>query len=94
MDALVIAACSLAFAAVVGAGRDGGPKEPPIELIAQDLGTTPEALREAVERFLPRHPHTPPTAMQKWRAAAALDVTVEQLDSVMEKYRPDRLRSR
>jgi hypothetical protein len=93
MDVFVIAACSLTFAAVIGAGRHGEPKRAPIELIAQDLGTTPEAFREAADRFLPRPPG-PPTEAQKKQVAAVLDVSVEQLDSVMEKYRPDRLRQR
>jgi hypothetical protein len=92
MDVLVIAACSLTFVAVVGAGRHE-PKRPPIELIAQDLGTTPDVFREVADRFLP-HPPAPPTEAQKRQVAAALDVTVEQLDFVMQKYRPDRLRSK
>jgi hypothetical protein len=94
MDVFVIAACSLTFAAVIGAGRHGEPKHPPIELIAQDLGTTPEAFREAADRFLPHRPMGPPTEAQKRQFAAVLDVSVEQLDAVMEKYRPDRLRQR
>ena len=93
MDVFVIAACSLTFAAVIGAGRHGEPKGPPIELIAQDLGTTPEAFRQATHR-LPRPPMGPPTEAQKRQVAAVLDVSVEQLDSVMEKYRPDRLKQR
>jgi hypothetical protein len=94
MDLLVIAACSLAFAAVIAPGRHGEPTDPPFELIAQDLGTTPEALRQAADRFLPRPPSGPPTEAQKAQVAAALDVSVEQLDLAMEKYRPDRLKQR
>lgn len=94
MDVFVIAACSLTFAAVIGAGRHGEPKRPPIELIAQDLGTTPEAFRQATHRFLPRAQMGPPTEAQKRQVAAMLDVSVEQLDSVMETYRPDRLKQR
>ena len=71
-DGLVIAACSLTFVAVVSPGRHE-PKGPPIGLIAQDLGTTPEHFQEL---------------------AAALYVSVEQLDTVMEKYRPVRLYQR
>ncbi len=94
MDLLVIAACGLAFAAVIGPGRHLEVKGPPIVQIAHDLGTTPEAFRQAADRFLPRHPMGPPTAAQKRQVAIALDVSVEQLDTVMEKYRPDRLRQR
>lgn len=98
MDVFVIAACSLTFAVVIGASRHGASKGaskgPPIELIAQDLGTTPEAFREAAGRFLPRAPLGPPTEAQKRQVAAVLDVSVEQLDSVMEKHRPDRLKQR
>jgi hypothetical protein len=74
--------------------RHGELKRPPIELIAQDLGTTPDAFREAAHRFLPRPPTGPPTEAQKRQVAAVLDISVEQLDSVMEKYRPDRLKQR
>jgi hypothetical protein len=94
LDVFVIAACSLTFAAVIGAARHGEPKGPPIELIAQDPGTTPEAFRQAADRFLPHRPMGPPTEAQKKQVAALLDVSVEQLDAVMGKYRPDRLRQR
>jgi len=94
MDVFVIAACSLTFAVVIGVGRQGESRHPPIELIAQDLGTTPEAFRRAAHRFLPRPPMGPPTEAQKRQVAAVLDVSVERLDSVMEKYRPDRLKQR
>ena len=71
------------------------PKGPPIGLIAQDLGTTPEHFQELAEKIVPRRPSgPPPTEAQKKQLAAALDVSVEQLDTVMEKYRPDRLRQR
>lgn len=92
-DMLVIAACSLTFVAVASPSRHES-KGPPIGLIAQDLGTTPEAFREAADRFLPRAPMGPPTEAQKRQVAAVLDVSVEQLDLVMEKYRPDRLKQR
>jgi hypothetical protein len=93
-DVLVIAACSLAFVAVVGPNRLE-PKGPPIALIAHDLGTTPEHLREVTEKIVPRRPSgPPPTEAQKKELAAALDVSVEQLDTVMAKYRPDRLKQR
>ena len=92
-DLLVVAACSLAFVFVVTAARDPGPKGPPIDLIARDLGTTPEQFQKAADRFLPRAPQGPPTEAQKEQVAIALDVSVERLDRVMQKYRPDRLRS-
>ena len=93
-DVLVIAACSLTFVAVVSPGRHE-PKGPPIGLIAQDLGTTPEHFRQAAEKYRAAPPPgPPPTEAQKKQLAAALDVSVEQLDSVMEKYRPDRLKQR
>ena len=93
-DVLVVAACSLTFAAVVSPSRHE-PKAPPIGLIAQDLGTTPEHFQEVAEKIVPRRPAgPPPTETQKRQLAAALDVSVEQLDLVMEKYRPDRLRQR
>jgi hypothetical protein len=95
MDVLVIAACSLTFAAVIGSGLRGAPKGPPIGQIAQDLGTTPEHFQQVADSILPRRPSgPPPTEAQKRQLAAALDVSVEQLDLVMEKYRPDRLKQR
>jgi hypothetical protein len=93
-DGLVIAACSLTFIAVVSPGRHE-PKGPPIGLIAQDLGTTPEHFQQLAEKIVPRRSSgPPPTEAQKKELAAALDVSVQQLDTVMEKYRPDRLRQR
>ena len=93
-DGLVIAACSLTFVAVVSPGRHE-PKGPPIGLIAQDLGTTPEHFQELAEKIVPRRPAgPPPTEAQKKELAAALYVSVEKLDTVMEKYRPVRLYQR
>jgi hypothetical protein len=37
-------------------------------------------------------PYGPPTEAQKKQVATTLNVSVERLDTVMEKYRPDRLR--
>jgi len=91
MDLLVVAACSVTFAVVVGF-EHGEPKGPPIGAIARELGTTPEQFRQATDRFLPHCPDGPPTEAQKQQAATALNVSVERLDTVMEKYRPDRLR--
>jgi hypothetical protein len=91
MDLFVVAACGLTFVAVVGPGMHPPPKGPPIALIARDLGTTPEQFQQVADRFLPRHPHGPPTEAQKKQVATGLNVSVERLDTVMEKYRPDRL---
>ena len=93
MDLLVVAACCLAFGAVIAA-QHGEAKTPPFAQIAQDLGITAEAFKHAADRFVPRSQIGPPTDIQKQQMAIALDITVEQLDAVMEKYRPDRLRQR
>ncbi|MGZ3341306.1 MAG: hypothetical protein ACXU9B_16085, partial [Reyranella sp.] len=61
-------------------------------LIAHDLGTTPEQFQQVANRFLPHRPHGPPTDAQKRQVATTLNVSVERLDTVMERYRPDRLR--
>jgi hypothetical protein len=91
-DVLVVAACTLAFVAIASPSRHE-PKGPPIALIAQDLGTTPDAFRHAADRVgAHRQPGHPPSDEQKQAFATALDVSVEQLEAVMEKYRPDRLR--
>ena len=92
MDVLVVGACALTFTAVVGPGMHPAPKGPPIALIAQDLGTTPEQFQQVADRFLPHCPHGPPTEAQKRQVATTLNISVERLDTVMEKYRPDRLR--
>lgn len=91
-DMLVVAACTLAFVAIASPSRHE-PKGPPIALIAQDLGTTPDAFRHTADRVgARRQPGHPPSEAEKQAFAAALDVSVEQLEAVMEKYRPDRLR--
>ena len=92
LDLFVVAACSLTFVVVMGSGKHVASKGPPIGLIAQELGTTPEQFQQAADRFLPRRPLGPPTEAQKRQVAMTLDVSVERLDAVMEKYRPDRLR--
>lgn len=92
MDLFVVAACGITFAAVVGPGMHPAPKGPPIALIARNLGTTPEQFQQVADRYLPRCPDGPPTEAQKQQVATILNVSVERLDTVMEKYRPDRLR--
>src|SRR5271170_5449452 len=92
MDLLAVGACGLTFAAVVGPGMHPAPKGPPIALIAQDLGATPEQFQQVADRFLPRCPNGPPTEAQKRQVATVLNISVERLDTVMGRYRPDRLR--
>ena len=92
MDLLVVAACTVTFVTVVSLGKHAEPKGPPIAAIAHELGTTPQQFQQAAERFLPRCPLGPPTEAQKKLVATTLNVSVERLDTVMEKYRPDRLR--
>lgn len=94
MDLFVVATCSLVFAVAIGAGRHVDARGPPIDLIARDLGTTPQQFRQAADRFLPRFPKGPPTEDQKKLFATSLHVSIERLESVMDKYRPDRLRPR
>ena len=96
MDLFVVLTCSLAFAIVIGPGRHVATKGPPIGLIAQELGTTPEQLQRAEDKFFPPafFPSWrigPPTEAQKRQVATTLNVSVERLDTVMEKYRPGRL---
>jgi hypothetical protein len=92
MDVLVVGACALTFTAVVGPGMHPASKGAPIALIAHDLGTTPEQFQQVADRFLPHGPHGPPTEAQKRQVATMLNISVERLDTVMERYRPDRLR--
>jgi hypothetical protein len=51
LDLFVVAACSLTFVVVMGA-KHVASKGPPIGLIAQELGTTPEQFQQAADRFL------------------------------------------
>lgn len=89
VDALVIGACVLAFVTVVGFGKTFNMKPPPFALIASELGTTPDRLKEVSEAILPPPP-VRPTEMQRRQVALALNVSLEQLDAVMDKYRPIR----
>ena len=90
-DLLVVAACSLVFVVAMGPVRHIAAKGPPIAKIAQELGTTPEQFQQVADRYLPRCPAGPPTEAQKRQVATALNISVDRLDTVMEKYRPDRL---
>jgi hypothetical protein len=87
VDALVIGACAVAFVAVIGFGKTFHTKPPPFALIASELGTTPDRLREVSEAILPPPP-VRPTETQRRQVAVALNVSLEQLDAVMDKYRP------
>ena len=89
MDLFVVLAASATFlTALTVHNAHIDRKGPPVELIAQDLGITPEQF-EAAAHKLPRPvPGHPPTEAQKKSLAMALNVSVEKLDSVMEKYRP------
>jgi|GEM_PF-1954554 len=89
VDALVVGVCALAFVAVVGFGKSFHAKEPPFALIASELGTTPDRLREVSEAILPPLP-VRPTETQRRQVALALNVSLEQLDAVMDRYRPIR----
>ena len=90
LDLFVVLACSLAFAIVISPGRHMAAQRPPVGLLAQELDTTPEQLEQAVETVIPRLRGGPPTEAQKRQVAAMLNVSVERLDTVMDKYRPRR----
>jgi len=89
MDLFIILATSVTFlAAFTTHDAHGGRKGPPIDLIAQDLGITPEQF-DAARNQVPPPPHgQPPSEAHKRQFATALNVSVEKLDTVMEKYRP------
>ena len=93
VDILVVGACALTFAGIVGVGKGVGLREPPLALIAAELGTPPERLRAASEAHLPPLPIRP-SEEQRRSIAAALDVPLDLLDSVMAKYRSIRLPAR
>jgi hypothetical protein len=43
-DLLVVVACCVAFAAVIGVAKRAAPKHPPLGGIAQELGTSPDRM--------------------------------------------------
>lgn len=65
----------------------------PVDLIAKDLGVTPEQFRAAFKQVHPARPGTQPTEEQReanrTALATALGVSPEKLDEVMDKYRPE-----
>lgn len=69
MDLLVIAACCMVFAALIGAGKSMAPKGPSSAAIARDPGPPP---------------HRPSTEDHKRLVATALGIFAEPLDSVLE----------
>ena len=92
VDVLVVGACALTFVAVIGVGKSLNVKQPPFALIAHELGTTPDRLKSVSEAILPPPPIRP-TELQRRQIALALDVSLERLDMVMDKYRPVRAAS-
>lgn len=65
----------------------------PVELIARDLGVTPEKFRAAFAKVTPAPRGTRPTHAQKEYnrnvLLRELGVTQEKLNEVMDKYRPE-----
>ena len=65
----------------------------PVDQIAKDLGVTPEQFRAAFKSVHPAAKGEQPTKEQReanrQALATALGVTVEKLDAVMDKYRPE-----
>jgi len=97
VDLLVIAACSLTFAAtILSQGHRGPPPGPPteqaIQHMADELGVTADQLRRATEIVPPPIRGMRPSPEQRDRArmtfAAALNVPVERLDMVMRRHHP------
>ena len=70
--------------------EDGGR---PVELIAKELGVTPEQFREAFKKVHPAAKGERPTDAQRQAnrtaLSQALGVSPEKLDAVMDKYRPE-----
>lgn len=65
----------------------------PVELIARDLGVTPEQFRAAFEKVRPAARGEQPTEVQRQANRKVLSETLgvapEKLDAVMDKYRPE-----
>ncbi len=89
MDLFVVLAASVTFlTAVTAHNAHGERKGRPVDLAAHDLGITPEQFNAAVDKMPPPPPGQRPTEAYKKQFATALNVSVEKLDIVMEKYRP------
>ena len=87
---------ALACAMAAGSAIAQSPPDPdhgrPVELVARDLGVTPEQFREAFKKVRPAPRGELPTESQRKAnrkaRAEALGVSPERLDAVMDKYRP------
>ena len=99
--AIALALATIATSAVAQSPQDAPPPErqrrgPPIDKIAQDLDISPERVREAFRKVgpPPRGSDGPPTEQQMaahtQKLADAMHVPVDQLRTVLEKYRPQR----
>lgn len=100
IDALLAIACTVIFAGSVFAqssDRDqvASPRrEPPYERIATDLGIPADRVRNAFRKVgPPPRSEQPPTEQQRashaQALAAAMNVSVDKLKPVLEKYRPE-----
>ncbi|MCW5735782.1 MAG: hypothetical protein KIS73_16755 [Enhydrobacter sp.] len=96
-DLLMIAACGLAFTAVLMSQRhDTPPPGPPTEQIIQQmagkLGVTADQLRRAIEVIPPpaRGERQSPERhdMARYALAAALNIPVARLDAAMRHRHP------
>jgi len=76
-------------------GNPPPPDDPgrPVDLVAKDLGVTPEQFREAFKNVHPAPKGDRPTEAQRAEnrkvLSEALGVSPEKLDAVMDKYRPE-----
>jgi hypothetical protein len=100
IDALLALACTVIFAGGVLAqvgGRDPAapPRiEPPYEKIAIDLGIPSDRVRDAFRKVgPPPRSEQPPTEQQRashaQALATAMNVSVDKLKPVLERYRPE-----
>ncbi len=100
IDALLAIACIVIFAGGVFAqsgDRDHGApprREPPYERIATDLGIPADRVRDAFRKVgPPPRNEQPPTEQQRashaQALAAAMNVPIDKLKPVLEKYRPE-----
>jgi hypothetical protein len=97
VDLLVITACGLTFtAAILSHSHHAPPPGPPtdqaIQKMADELGVTADQLRRAAEIVPPpaRGERPSPEKRDKARTmfAAALNIPVERLDTVMRLHHP------
>ncbi len=94
IDLLVIAACGLTFTAAIVSHHRAEPPGPPteraIQQLADELGVTADQLRRATEIVPPPPRGERPSPEQRDKArtmfAAALNIPVAQLDTVMRRH--------